>query len=52
MIRRAVAAVFSIMSCLIAAQPAQAHPHVFIDNTVALVFDARMIVHQVGDKSS
>jgi hypothetical protein len=28
------------MSCLIAADPAEAHPHVFIDNRVTFVFDA------------
>jgi len=40
LIRRALAAVPLVMSCLIAARPAEAHPHVFIDNTVAFVFDA------------
>lgn len=40
MIRRAVAAVILVMSLLIAVQPADAHPHVFIDNTVTFVFDA------------
>src|SRR4051812_41167900 len=28
------------MSCLIVASPAEAHPHVFIDNRVTFVFDA------------
>jgi ABC-type uncharacterized transport system substrate-binding protein len=40
LIRRALAAVTLIMSCLIAARPADAHPHVFIYNTVTFVFDA------------
>jgi len=40
LIRRAVAACALITSCLIAAGPAAAHPHVFIDNKVTFVFDA------------
>jgi ABC-type uncharacterized transport system substrate-binding protein len=40
LIRRAVAAVTLIMSRLIAAPPADTHPHVFIDNPVTFVFDA------------
>lgn len=40
MIRRAVAACALILSVLIGAAPAAAHPHVFIYNTVSFVFDA------------
>lgn len=40
MIRRAVAASALILSALIAAVPASAHPHVFIEHKVAFVFDA------------
>ncbi len=40
MIRRAVAAAALILSVLIVAGPAAAHPHVFIENKVAFVFDA------------
>jgi ABC-type uncharacterized transport system substrate-binding protein len=39
LIRRALAACALILSCSIAARPAAAHPHVFIDNRVAFVFD-------------
>jgi ABC-type uncharacterized transport system substrate-binding protein len=39
LIRRALAACALILSCSIAAGPAAAHPHVFIDNRVAFVFD-------------
>ncbi len=40
MIRRFGAASALILSCAIAATPAVAHPHVFIDNKVTFVFDA------------
>ncbi len=40
MIRRAVAASALVLSALINAGPASAHPHVFIENKVAFVFDA------------
>jgi ABC-type uncharacterized transport system substrate-binding protein len=40
LIRRAVAASALVLSVLIAAAPALAHPHVFIENKVAFVFDA------------
>ena len=40
MIRRAVAACALVLSVLIDAGPAAAHPHVFIDNKVAFVFDS------------
>ena len=39
MIPRAVAANALILSALIAAAPASAHPHVFVENKVAFVFD-------------
>jgi ABC-type uncharacterized transport system substrate-binding protein len=39
LIRRALAACALTLSFLIAAGPAAAHPHVFIDNRVAFVFD-------------
>jgi ABC-type uncharacterized transport system substrate-binding protein len=40
LIRRAVAASALVLSVLIDAGPAAAHPHVFIENKVAFVFDA------------
>jgi ABC-type uncharacterized transport system substrate-binding protein len=40
LIRPAVAATALILSALIDAGPAAAHPHVFIDNRVTFVFDA------------
>ena len=40
MIRRALAAAALILSVLIDAGPAAAHPHVFIENKMAFVFDA------------
>jgi ABC-type uncharacterized transport system substrate-binding protein len=40
LIRRAVAASALVLSVLTAAAPASAHPHVFVENKVAFVFDA------------
>lgn len=40
MIRRVVAASALILPILISAAPASAHPHVFVENKVAFVFDA------------
>jgi ABC-type uncharacterized transport system substrate-binding protein len=40
LIRRAVAASALILPILISAAPASAHPHVFVENKVAFVFDA------------
>jgi ABC-type uncharacterized transport system substrate-binding protein len=40
LIRRAVAASALILAVLISAAPASAHPHVFVENKMAFVFDA------------
>jgi ABC-type uncharacterized transport system substrate-binding protein len=40
LIRRLAAVCALILSCVIALPPAEAHPHVFIDNKVTFVFDA------------